>query len=80
MPPGNVGLIDLEGEAAPDFGGSEGDDALEGNSSNMGSGSERIARLSESAYNAVMLTRSWQCRARLFVWGGLMEYWPVRMC
>lgn len=80
MPPGNVaGLIDLEGEAAPDSGGG-GEDGLEGNNSNSskGSGSERIARLSASAYNAVMLTPSWRCRARLAAGSWLMAYWPVR--
>lgn len=80
MSPGNIaGLIDLEGAAAPDFGGGGGD-GLEGNSkSNEGSGSERIARLSESAYNAVMLTPSWRCRTRLAAGSWLMAYWPVRI-
>lgn len=80
MPPGNVvGLIDLEGEAAPDFGGGGGDGSVEGNN-NEGSGSERIARLSEGAYDAVMLTPSWRCRARLAAGSWLMAYWPVRTC
>lgn len=82
MPPGNVaGLINLEGEAAPDFGGGGGDDGVEGNSnisSIKGTGSERIARLSEGAYNAIMLTPSWRCRARLAAGSWLMAYWPVR--
>eukprot|EP00903_Cladosiphon_okamuranus_P005349 g5345.t1 len=80
MPPGNVaGLIDLEGEAAPDFGGGGEDDGVEGNSnisSNKGFGSERIARLSEGAYNAVMLTPSWRCRVRLAAGSWFMRYWP----
>lgn len=81
MPPGNVaGLIDLEGDAAPDFGGAGGDDGSEenGNSSNKGSGSERVARLSEAAYHDVMSTPSWRCRARLAAGSWLMAYWPVR--
>lgn len=78
MPPGNVvGLIDLEGEAALNFGGGGRDDGVEGNI-NKGSGAERIARLSKGAYNAVMLTPSWRCRARLAAGGWLLAYWPVR--
>lgn len=80
MPSGTVaGLIDLEGEAASHFGGGKGDDGVEGMSnSNKGSGLERIARLSEGAYNAVMLTPSWRCRVRLAAGNWLMAYWPVR--
>jgi len=75
LPPGNVaGVIDLEGEASSEFGG--GDDGTEGKA---GSGSERVARLSASAYEAVMLTPNWRCKARLAAGSWFQAYWPVRI-
>ncbi|CAM9576599.1 unnamed protein product [Scytosiphon promiscuus] len=62
MPPGNIaGLIELEGEPAREDVG--------------GSGMERVAQLSESAHDAVMLTPSWRCRARLAAGRWLLAYW-----
>ncbi|CAN0148458.1 unnamed protein product [Ectocarpus sp. 4 AP-2014] len=71
MPPGNVvGLIELEGEPAQEFGG--GQDGAEGCA---GSGMERVARLSESAHDAVMGTLGWRCKARLAAGSWFMTYW-----
>lgn len=73
IPPGNVaGVIELEGEASKEFGG--GDDAAEGK---VGSGSERVARLSASAYEAAMLTPNWRCKARLAAGSWFQAHWPV---
>lgn len=68
MQPGNVaGLIELDGNAAPEFGGVE-------------RGSERVARLSKKMYDEVMLTPGWQCKARLAAGSWVLAYWPVRRC
>lgn len=72
MPAGNVaGLLDLEGDAAQTYGGGEGSVA-EGAS---GSGSERIARLSEASASTVHLP--WKCRARLFAGSLVLDNWQV---
>lgn len=73
--PGNVaGVIELEGEASSEFGG--GDDGADGKA---GCGSDRVARLSASAYEAVMLTPSWRCKARLAAGSWFQAHWPVRI-
>lgn len=71
MPAGNVaGLIDLEGEPAQAFGGGE-----HGAHDAVGSGSERVARLSEAAANAIQLP--WRCRLRLVAGSVLLKHWKV---
>lgn len=72
MPAGNVaGLIHLEGERAEEFGGGNYD--AEGG---VGSGSERIARLSEATLRTVRLP--WGCRARLWAGRKVLAHWQVR--
>ncbi|CAM9854731.1 unnamed protein product [Ectocarpus sp. 12 AP-2014] len=71
MPQGNVvGLIELEGEPAQVFGGGQ-----DGAEDCAGSGMERVARLSESAHDAVMGTLGWRCKARLAAGSWFMTYW-----
>lgn len=72
MPAGNVaGLIDLEGARAEEFGGGNYD--AEGG---VGSGSKRIARLSEASLRTVRLP--WGCRARLWAGRKVLAHWQVR--
>ncbi|CAM9483033.1 unnamed protein product, partial [Ectocarpus sp. 12 AP-2014] len=73
MPQGNVvGLIELEGEPAQVFGGGQ-----DGAEDCAGSGMERVARLSESAHDAVMGTLGWRCKARLAAGSWFMTYWQA---
>lgn len=71
MPAGNVaGLIDLEGEPAEAFGGGE-----DGAGGEVGSGSERVARLSDGVAGAVALP--WGCRARVAAGNVVLAHWKV---
>lgn len=71
MPAGNVaGLIDLEGEPAEAYGGGE-----DGAGGEVGSGSERVARLSDAVAGTVALP--WACRSRLAAGRVLVAHWKV---
>ena len=71
MPAGNVaGLIDLEGEPAEAYGGGQ-----DGAGGEVGSGSERVARLSDAVAGAVALP--WGCRSRLAAGNVLLAHWKV---
>ena len=72
MPPGNVaGLIDLEGEPAEAFGGGQ-----DGAGGQVGSGSERVARLSDAVAGAVSLP--WGCSFRVAAGSVVLAHWKVR--
>lgn len=71
MPAGNVaGLIDLEGEPAEAFGGGE-----DGTGGRVGSGSERVARLSDGVAGSVALP--WGCKARVAAGNVVLAHWKV---
>lgn len=71
MPAGNIaGLIDLEGEPAEAFGGGE-----DGAGGRVGSGSERVARLSQSVAGTVSLP--WGCSFRIAAGNVVLAHWKV---